>query len=65
MKSNEITAHVKFEYNHAPFDLSKVIELTEKVNEILIEVDPSLKEKLSVKKQRGIYPIEMPMTQNK
>ena len=37
MKSKEITACVKFEYSHAPFDLSKVIELTEKINEILIE----------------------------
>ena len=65
MKSNKITACVKFEYNHNPFDLSKVIELTEKINEILIEVDPSLKGKLSVKKQRGICPIEMPMAQSK
>ena len=54
MKSNEITACVKFEYSHAPFDLSKVIELTEKINEILIEVDPSLRGKLSVKKHRSI-----------
>ena len=53
MKSNEITACVKFEYSHAPFDLSKVIELTEKINEILIEVDPSLRGKLSVKKHHA------------
>ena len=65
MKSNEITACVKFEYSHAPFDLSKVIELTEKIHEILIEVDPSLQGKLSVKKNRGIFPIEMPTAQSK
>lgn len=65
MKSNEITACVKFEYSHAPFDLSKVIELAEKINEILIEVDPSLRGKLSVKKHRGILPIEMPTAQSK
>ena len=65
MKSNEITACVKFEYSHASFDLSKVIELTEKINEILIEVDPSLRGKLSVKKHRGILPIEMRTAQSK
>ena len=43
----------------------KVIELTEKINEILIEVDPSLRGKLSVKKHRGILPIEMPTAQSK
>ena len=42
MKSSEITANVKFEYSHKPFDLNKVIEITEKINEILIEVDPTL-----------------------
>ena len=62
MKSNEITAVVKFEYNHTPFDLNKVIELTEKINEILIEVDPSLQDKLRVRKRRRPYSIDMPTT---
>jgi len=48
MKSSEITANVKFEYNHAPFDRNKVIEITEKINAILIKVDPSFQGKLSV-----------------
>ena len=65
MKSNKISACVIFEYSHAPFVLSKVIELTEKINEILIEVDPSLRGKLSVKKHRSILPIEMPTAQSK
>ena len=42
MKSGEIKENVKFEYSHKPFDLNKVIEITEKINEILIEVDPTL-----------------------
>ena len=62
MKSNEITAVVKFEYNHTPFDLNKVIELTEKINEILIEVDPSLQDKLRVRKRRRPCSIDMPTT---
>ncbi len=42
MKSGEIKENVKFEYSHKQFDLNKVIEITEKINEILIEVDPTL-----------------------
>lgn len=59
MKSNEITANVTFEYQHVPFDLNQVIELTEKINEILIEVDPSLRGKLRVRKHRNVCPIEL------
>ncbi len=59
MKSNKITANVTFEYQHVPFDLNKVIELTEKINEILIEVDPSLQGKLRVRKHRNVCPVEI------
>ena len=65
MKSSEITANVKFEYSHKPFDLNKVIEITEKINEILIEVDPTLQGQLSVAKRRVRYPIQMPAQQSK
>lgn len=65
MKSSEITANVKFEYSHKPFDLNKVIEITEKINEILIEVDPTLQGQLSVAKRRVLYPIQMPAQQSK
>lgn len=65
MKSSEITANVKFEYSYKPFDLNKVIELTEKINEILIEVDPTLQGQLSVAKRRALYPIQIPAQQSK
>ena len=65
MKSSEITANVKFEYSHKTFDLNKVIEITEKINEILIEVDPTLQGQLSVAKRRVLYPIQMPAQQSK
>lgn len=63
MKSCEITANVKLVYNHVPFDLQKVIEITEKVNEILVEVDPSLKGKLRVAKSRSICPVQASVPQ--
>ena len=65
MKSSEITANVKFEHSHKPFDLNKVIEITEKINEILIEVDPTLQGQLSIAKRRALYPIQMPAQQSK
>lgn len=65
MKSSDITANVKFEYSHKPFDLNKVIEITEKINEILIEVDPTLQGQLSVAKRRSLYPIQMTAQQSK
>ena len=65
MKSSEITANVKFEYSHKPFDLNKVIEITEKINEILNEVDPTLQGQLSIAKRRALYPIQMPAQQSK
>ena len=56
MEKQELNAVVEIRFDYATYDIKKIMATMEKVNEVLVGVDPLLEDKSKSARKKAMFP---------